>query len=69
MHKQIKGSPGESLYEDSELYHFNFTAVTASELKQARRLRDASKHIESIQAAQVQALKLPVRRNWPTVCL
>ena len=49
--EMVKGFPGETLYEDSDVYHFNLTKVTADQMATARQLREASKHIEAVKKA------------------
>lgn len=39
----VVGYPGETLYESSDMYEFNFTKATPSQISYARTLRDASK--------------------------
>lgn len=49
----LKGFPGETLYEDSTIYHFNFTKASPQVVSQARTLRAASNHIISTQNKQL----------------
>ena len=53
LSEMVKGFPGETLYEESDVYHFNLTRVSQLELEDARRLRDASRHIEGVQRKQL----------------
>jgi hypothetical protein len=53
LSEMLKGFPGETLYEESEVYHFNLTRITKIQLQDARRLRDASRFIESVQTKQL----------------
>jgi hypothetical protein len=53
LSEMVKGFPGETLYEETEVYHFNLTRVSRLELDDARRLRDASRHIEGVQTKQL----------------
>ena len=49
LSEALKGFPGETLYEDSNVYHFNMSHVPPAELATARQFREASQHITKLQ--------------------
>jgi len=53
LSEMVKGFPGETLYEESDVYHFNMSTVKPAEMARARTLRAASDHVSSLQRQQL----------------
>lgn len=53
MAEELKGFPGETLYEESDVYHFALSKASPQEVATSRTLRAASRHVEATQQGQI----------------